>query len=310
MSEERQRLFCFGYGYTADYLGHALQNEEQGWTIGGTTRDEERQRDLLSRRIRARIFDDEHPIVDPETLFNRFTHLLISVPPNADGDVIFNQYAEEISKLKNLKWIGYLSSTGVYGDREGGSVDENSETRPSSARGSKRYLAEKQWLSLHQKFGLPVHIFRLAGIYGPGRSALDSVRAGIARRIDKPGHKFNRMQVEDIVQVLRASFANPNPGAIYNLADDCPASSTDVITYACTLLKQPLPPIVSYDEANLAPITLSFYNDNKHVRNDKIKTDLGVKLKYPDYKSGLEACLAAEQYAAQENEKDVLKTAS
>ena len=297
MSDNRQRLFCFGHGYTADYLSYALQNEEDGWTIGGTTRDVERQRELLSRRVRARLFDDEHPIADPETLFNRFTHLLVSIPPNADGDIVFNQYAEEISKLKNLKWIGYLSSTAVYGDRDGGHVDENSEVRPSSARGSKRELAERQWLSLHHKFGLPVHVFRLAGIYGPGRSALDSVRAGVARRINKPGHKFNRIQVEDIVQTLRRSFENPNPGAIYNLADDLPAPSYDVIGHACQLLGQPAPPIIPYEEANLAPITLSFYNDNKHVHNDKIKNELGIALKYPNYQAGLEGCLEAEKFA-------------
>ena len=305
MNDDRQRLFCFGHGYTADYLSHALQTEETGWTIGGTTRDVERQRELLSRRIRARIYDDEHPIADPETLFSRFTHLLISVPPNADGDPVFNQYQHEIAKLKNLKWVGYLSSTAVYGDRDGGAVDENSEIRPTSARGSKRDLAERQWLSLHQHYGIPVHIFRLTGIYGPGRSALDSVRAGIARRIEKPGHKFNRIQVEDIVQTLRQSFVNPNPGAVYNLSDDCPAPSYDVIGYACELLGQPAPPIIPYDQANLAPITLSFYNDNKHALNNKIKAELGVQLKYPNYKKGLEGCLAAENHAEElkENSK-------
>ena len=296
----RKRFFCFGYGYTADYLGHALQTQDTGWTLGGTTRDVERQRELLSRRIRARIYDEEHPISDPFTLFDRFSHLLLSVPPTAEGDPIFNAYAQDLIGLKNLKWVGYLSSTGVYGDRDGGEVSEASEVRPTSARGSKRALAEQQWLSLLHQHGVPVHIFRLAGIYGPGRSALDSVRAGVARRIDKPGHKFNRIHVEDIVQVLLKSIANPNPGAIYNLADDCPAPSYDVIGQACEMLGQTAPPIVPYEQANLAPITLSFYNDNKFVRNEKIKTDLGIQLKYPDYKCGLEGCLRAEQYAAEQ----------
>jgi len=300
---ERQRLFCFGYGYTADYLGHELQNSDTSWTIGGTTRDEDRKNELLSRRVRARIYDEEHPLADPETLLNRLTHLLISVPPNADGDPIFNQYAAEISQLKNLKWLGYLSSTAVYGDRDGGTVSETSEARPNSARGSKRYLAEKQWLSLYERYNIPVHIFRLTGIYGPGRSALDSVRAGMARRIEKPNHKFNRIQVEDIVQSLRYSFEKPNPGAIYNLADDVPAPSHEIIGHACDLLGQRKPPIIPYEEANLAPITLSFYNDNKHVSNNKIKTELGVQLKYPDYKTGLQACLDAENFATKEKNK-------
>ena len=159
---DRKRFFCFGYGYTANYLGHELQNNDEGWTIGGTVREVEKQRDLLSRRIRARIYDEEHPIADPETLFGRFTHLLLTIPPNRDGDMVFQMHAEEIAKLKNLKWLGYLSSTSVYGDREGGAVHENSEVRPTSSRGSKRALAEQQWLSLYERYGVPVHIFRLS----------------------------------------------------------------------------------------------------------------------------------------------------
>ncbi len=297
MSIKRERLFCFGYGYTADYLGHALQNKDDAWTIEGTTRDEDRKRELLARRIRTRIFDTERPIPDSVNILNQCTHLLISTPPNAEGDPAFNLHAQDLVGLKNLKWVGYLSSTSVYGDRDGAEVTESSEVRPTSARGSKRALAERQWLSLFKNYGIPVHIFRLAGIYGPGRSALDSVRVGIARRINKPGHKFNRIHVDDIVQVLLKSFENPNPGSIYNLADDLPTPSYDVIGQACQMLGQPLPPIIPYDEANLAPITLSFYNDNKHVSNHKIKTDLGVQLKYPDYRAGLEGCLKAEEYA-------------
>lgn len=298
MDGVRKRLFCFGYGYTADYLGYALQTEEQGWTIGGTTRDQERRKELLTRRIRARIFDQEHPIADPHTLFSRFSHLLISTPPNDYGDPVFNMHADEISRLKKLKWVGYLSSTGVYGDRGGGQVDEQAELRPTSQRGSRRALAEQQWLSLFYNYGIPVHIFRLAGIYGPGRSALDSVRAGVARRIEKPGHVFNRMHVEDIVRVLRASFKNPNPGSIYNLADDSPAPSHEVIAQACQLLGLAIPPTIPFEEADLAPITRSFYKDNKHVLNNKIKTELGVQLRYPDFRAGLEGCLNAEEYAA------------
>ncbi len=293
----RKRFFCFGYGYTADYLGHALKTRDKGWTIGGTIRDEDRQKELWSRRIRARIFDEEHPIADPDTLFNRFSHLLISTPPDSNGDPVFNAHAHDLVNLKNLKWVGYLSSTSVYGDRQGGTVSETSEVAPTSKRGSKRALAEQQWLSLYKNHGVPVHIFRLSGIYGPGRSALDSIRAGAARRIQKPGHKFNRIHVEDIVQVLWQSFLNPKPGTIYNLADDMPAPSDDVLEEACKILGQPVPPAIPFEEANLAPITMSFYNDNKHVLNHKIKQELGVKLQYPTYKDGLLECLRAEKYA-------------
>lgn len=298
--QKKNRLFCFGYGYTADYLGHALQNSRDSWTVAGTTRDAARRKELLSRRVRARIFDESTPLDAPETLFSRFTHLLISTPPNDHGDPVFNQYAQFLTNLPNLKWVGYLSSTGVYGDRGGASVDESAETRPISKRGSRRELAEKQWLSLYQRYGVPVHILRLSGIYGPGRSALDSIRAGVARRIEKPGHKFNRIHVDDIVQTILASFENSNPGSIYNLSDDMPVPSHEVIAYACQLLGRSVPPLLPFDQADLAPIALSFYKDNKHVLNNKIKNELGVALKYPDYQRGLEGCLAAEESAKKE----------
>ena len=178
---------------------------------------------------------------------------------------------------------------------DGGIVDEYSEIRPNSKRGSRRVRAEAEWLSLLRGYGLPVHIFRLAGIYGPGRSALDSVRAGVARRINKPGQVFNRIHVEDIVQVFLASMEKPNPGAAYNLADDDPVPSWEVITYACEALGLTPPPLIPYNEADMAPITRSFYNDNKRVANNRIKRELGVQLKYPDYKKGIDACLAAER---------------
>ena len=296
MASARKRFFCFGYGYTADYLGHELQTNHKGWTIGGTTRDTDRRNELLARRIRARIFDYDHPIADPKTLFGRFSHLLISTPPDDRGDPVFNMHAEDLINLPNLKWVGYLSSTGVYGNRNGGTVSESSEVSPTSQRGSRRALAEQQWYSLYEKYNVPVHIFRLSGIYGPGRSALDSIRAGMARRIDKPGHAFNRVHVDDIIQTLVASFKNPNPGQIYNLADDIPAPSHEVIAEACTLLNMPVPPLVPYEEADLAPIAQSFYKDNKHVLNDKIKQDLKINLKYPNYRDGLRGCLNAEEY--------------
>ena len=302
MDAAAKRFFAFGYGYTADYLGHALKEQDTSWTIGGTTRDEERRRELLARRIRAGIFDYDHPIADPNTRFGRFTHLLICTPPDDSGDPVFNMHAADLVNLPNLQWVGYLSSTGVYGDRGGGQVTETSEVRPISQRGSRRALAEQQWLSLYQRYGVPVHIFRLSGIYGPGRSALDSVRAGVARRIDKPGHMFNRIHVDDIVQTLLASFARPNPGSIYNLADDYPAPSHEVIAHACELLGLNVPPLIPFDQADMAPIALSFYKDNKHVLNQKIKTELGVTLKYPDYKTGLEGCLLAEQNAQIESD--------
>ncbi len=200
-------------------------------------------------------------------------------------------------KIPTLRWAGYLSSTSVYGDREGGWVDEDSELRPNSKRGSRREKAEAQWVSLHKDEGFPVHIFRLAGIYGPGRSALDSVRAGVARRIDKSGHAFSRVHIDDIVQTLLASMEKPNPGRIYNVCDDEAAPSHKLIAYACEMLGLPVPALIPYDQADLAPMARSFYSDNKRVRNNRIKEELGVTLKHPDFRSGLQACLEQEASA-------------
>lgn len=288
-----KKLFCFGYGYTCDYLAHELQ-QRGGWTIGGTTRDLEKRSVLRSRGVKAHLFDYEHPLGDPFFILDGTTHLLISTPPDDLGDPTFNMHASDIIRIPTLEWVGYLSTTGVYGDRDGGVVTESSEIRPSNKRGSRRVRAEEEWYSLFQNYNLPLHIFRLSGIYGPGRSALDSVRAGVARRINKPGQVFNRIHVDDIVQVLMASMEKPNPGAAYNLADDDPVPSWEVITYACELLGITPPPILPYNEADMAPIARSFYSDNKRVSNARIKEELGVMLKYPNFRKGIDACYATE----------------
>lgn len=292
-----KKLFCFGYGYTCDYLGHDLLQRAGHWSLSGTTRDPEKRIALRARGVQAHIFDEESPLADPIEALQGTTHVLISTPPDDDGDPAFLVHAEDVRQIPSIEWIGYLSTTGVYGDREGGWVDENSELRPTSRRGNRRVQAEQQWLSFGKMNNIPVQVFRIAGIYGPGRSALDSVRAGVARRINKPGHTFARIHVEDIVQTLIMSMARPQGGGIYNVCDDTPAPSHEVIAYACELLGQKAPPLVDFEEANLAPITRSFYMDNRKVKNERIKTELGVQLKYPDFKSGLRGCLAAEDYA-------------
>ena len=229
------------------------------------------------------------------------THLLISIPPNDDGDPAFLTHGAELGYVPNLKWIGYLSTTGVYGDRNGGWVDETAEINPTSRRGKRRALAEEQWLSLGKTHNIPTHIFRLAGIYGPGRSSLDSVRTGIARRIHKRGHAFGRIHVEDIAAALIKSFQTPQAGEIYNLCDNMPAPSHEVITHACQLLGKEPPPMIDFEDADLAPMTRSFYMDNRRTRNDKVKRELGLKLKYPDYKAGLQGCLEAEANAGKDH---------
>jgi nucleoside-diphosphate-sugar epimerase len=214
------------------------------------------------------------------------------VPPDAEGDPVLAEHAHDIAARRGLRWLGYLSTTGVYGDRRGGRVDEDSALAPSGERGRRRVAAEAGWLDLHRRRSVPVHIFRLAGIYGPGRSALDTVRQGRAQRIDKPGQVFSRIHVADLAAVLRASMARPDPGAIYNVCDDDPAPPEAVIAHACALLGVEPPPLVPFDTADLSPMARSFYDDNKRVSNRRLKEVLGVTLAYPSYKDGLQALLS------------------
>jgi nucleoside-diphosphate-sugar epimerase len=282
-------LFCFGLGYTALALARALV--DQGWRVTGTCREGSNADEARSMGLEIVIFDRDHPITDLDQRLGNVTHLLSSVPPGESGDPVLQAHGTSIAKAASkLQWIGYLSTTGVYGDRQGGWIDESSALTPSGERGQRRLDAETAWLALPQ----PAHLFRLAGIYGPGRSALDTVRAGKARRVVKPGQVFSRIHRDDIVQILLASFARPNPGAAYNVCDDDAADPAAVTTYACELLNVAPPPEVPFAEAQLSPMARSFYDDNKRVRNDRIKQELGVVLKYPDYRTGLTALLAAE----------------
>lgn len=287
-----KHLLCFGYGYTAARLSRQLL--KKGWAVTGTTRDPEKLAEIENDGIQGLIFDSYHPLSDPIPLLQTVTHILVSTPPNDLGDPVLELHGTDLETLTRLEWIGYLSATSVYGDRSGIWVDEDCEPAPTTRRGSLRLRAEEQWENLWRVYGQPVHIFRLAGIYGPGHSALDSVRAGTARRIDKPGQAFNRIHVDDIVQTLLASIDRPNPGRIYNVTDDFAAPSHEVIKYACDLLNKPVPPIIPFEQAEMAPIARSFYSDNKRIRNNRIKEELGIVLKYPDYKAGIKACLESE----------------
>jgi hypothetical protein len=289
-------LFCFGFSYTAEHLICHLKSQNIDFTLRTTsTRDEKKQR-LLAQNIKTYTFNEFTPLADASIVLKDATHILISIPPTGEeSDIVTQFHAETLKELPNLKWIGYLSTTGVYGNRNGETVTEESRLSPTSKRGSRRVAAEQKWLDLYKKHDLPIHIFRLSGIYGKGRSAIDSVLGGNARRIYKKGHVFNRIHVDDIAQVLKASMLNPQKGSIYNLADDLPAPSHDIITYACELLGRPALPLIDIEDADLSPMAQSFYNDHKIVINNKIKDELGVTLKYPDYKSGLKSCLACSE---------------
>jgi nucleoside-diphosphate-sugar epimerase len=293
-----KNLFCFGFGYCAAALSIALR--QYNWTIGGTTTDLEKRTYLRQNGINAYLFDSTQPLPALDRILQDTTHLILSIPPTEHGDIAYEMHGQELEALPNLEWVGYLSATSVYGNYNGSWVDEETPPSPNSRRGSLRLKAEQQWYDLFLNSGFPLHIFRLAGIYGPGRSTLDVVRAGKARRIVKEGHVFNRIHIDDIVQTLFASMIYPQPGEIYNLADDDPEPSHEVIKYSCELLGLEVPELIPYDEVDyLAPIVRSFYQDNKRIKNEKIKRDLGVKLLYPDYKLGLNACFAAEEDVAE-----------
>ncbi|HEX6092164.1 MAG TPA: SDR family oxidoreductase, partial [Dongiaceae bacterium] len=284
------KLFCFGLGFSALHLARRLRSE--GWTVAGTCRSEEKRQALLAEGIAAHLFDRQQTLGDAAAALHGVTHIVSSIPPDQAGDPVLDLHLRELQNLESLRWICYLSTTGVYGDRGGDWVDEDSPRNPTLDRSRRRALAEDGWLTLWERDGLPVHIFRLAGIYGPGRSAIDSVRSGAAKRIVKPGQVFSRIHVDDIASVLIASMTQPNPGAAYNVCDDNPAPPDEVIAYAAELLGIEPPPVMSFEKAELSEMARSFYADNKRVRNNRIKNELGVSLRYPDYRAGLQAILA------------------
>lgn len=298
MTQQAGQLFVFGLGYSAGWLARGLQAE--GWRIIGTSRSEEGCARLRDAGFEAHLFRRDAPLADAEAILAGTTHLLHSITTDEQGDPVYDGHSRDIcALLPGLRWMGYLTTTGVYGDHDGAWVDEDTPLAPSQPRTQRRVEAELAWRALaDSSAALPVSVFRLAGIYGPGRSALDSVREGRARRIDKPGQVFSRIHVEDIAGVLRASMAKPEWGGVYNVCDDRPAPPQDVITYACELIGTPPPPLQPYDSAELSPMARSFYADNRRVRNDRIKQRLGYQLRYPDYESGLKACLAATDPAA------------
>ena len=279
-------LLSFGHGYSAQALGRLLVPRD--WRVIGTTRSEDKAVTFMNAGTEPRIW----PGADMFPALDAATHLLISAAPGADGDPVLADLHDEIAqRAGQFEWVGYLSTTGVYGDHQGEWVDETAPLTPATKRGIARVKAEAAWSAID---GLPLHIFRLAGIYGPGRGPFSKVRNGTARRIIKPGQVFSRTHVADIARILDASIKQPNPGAAYNVCDNDPAPPEDVIAYAAELLGLPVPPAEDFETAEMTPMARSFYAESKKVRNDRIKDELGVELLYPDYRSGLKALFAAE----------------
>lgn len=276
-----KHLLILGHGYSAAALSRRLI--PQGWTVTGTTRS----------AARAAILSDMGvtPLIWPGTPLGpalaAATHVLIAAAPDAQGDPFLLAEGDTIAAARP-EWVGYLSTTGVYGDHQGGWVDEETPLTPGTDRGRQRVRAEAAW----QATGLPLHIFRIAGIYGPGRGPFRKVRDGSARRVIKEGQWFSRIHVEDIGAVLEASIHRPDPGRIYNICDDDPSPPQDVLAHAAELLGLPIPPAVPIEEAEMNPLQRSFYAESKRVRNDRIKSELGVQLAYPTYRAGLAALMA------------------
>ncbi|MCH2095952.1 MAG: SDR family oxidoreductase [Rhodobacteraceae bacterium] len=279
-------LLSLGHGYSAQGLATLLL--PQGWRVIGTSRKPEKLDSLAATGIEPILFERS----SVAKALEQASHVLASAAPSHDGDPALNMIGDDLANhASRLEWVGYLSTTGVYGDHQGGWVDEGAALTPATRRGRLRVEAEAAWRAVD---GLPLHIFRLAGIYGPGRGPFAKVRAGTARRIIKDGQVFSRTHVDDIAQVLAASIDHPNPGAAYNVCDDDPAPPQDVIEHAANLLGLPVPPAIPFEQADMTPMARSFYAESKRVSNTRIKEELGVELIYPDYRRGLEALLAAE----------------
>ena len=276
----KKHLLCFGFGFSAAALAALLDRRD--WTVTGTSRSDAGVSNIRAAGFHAVRYDQLFHIAYD------VTHVLISVPPDADGDLVVKTFGVEIfGRAKQFQWVGYLSTTGVYGDHAGAWVEEETPLTPNTERGQRRVAAEASWCTLHPD--LPVHVFRLAGIYGPGRNALVSLRQGKAQRIIREGQVFSRIHVDDIAGILMASIERPNPARVYNMADDLPAPPQDVIAYGAELLGLPVPPDIAFADAELSPMARSFYADSKRVRNDRVKLELGYRFKYPDYRVGLQS---------------------
>ena len=274
------KLLVFGLGFSALHAAQRLQLS--GAQVTATVRSRAKADSLSPSGITARIFSSEHTDVEIADDIAASDAILVSVPPGEAGDPVLRTCAP----LLRDRWLGYLSTTGVYGDHGGGWVDETTPTAPGKGRSRLRTLAEQEWLALG------AHVFRLSGIYGPGRNQLVQLAAGTARRIVKPGQTFNRIHVADIAAVIEASLARPRPGGIYNVTDNEPAPPQDVVAFAARLCGVAPPPEIPFERAELSPMARSFYLENRRVRNALIRDELGVTLSYPTYREGLTALRA------------------
>lgn len=278
-------LFCFGLGYCAAEVSQRLH--QRGWSISGTTAHASKMSALAAQGFTPFLFDGTSATPQIETALQSATHVLLSIPPDAESDPALRHFREAMARSPSLAWIGYFSTVGVYGDAHGNWVDETTATNPSTIRGQRRLQAETDWIDLTSRSGKSLVVYRLPGIYGPGRSAIDQLRAGTARRVFKPGQFTNRVHVADIATAVEASIHLAPGTHIFNVTDDLPAPPQDVIEFGAGLLGVPCPPATDISDETLSPAARSFYIENKKVSNARMKAELGVKLAYPTYVEGL-----------------------
>ena len=282
-------VFFFGMGYSSLATAHAIHEMiDPGATIAGTTRSEDGVERLAESDYRMHVFDGTAAGATLQADLRQATHVVQSIPPTDAGDPVLTLHRADLDAAQNLEWLCYFSTVGVYGDFGGSWIDESAATRPLNKRSVQRVETEQAWRDYAAARGVPLLVLRLAGIYGPGRSAFDKLREGTARRIVKPGQVFNRIHVEDIGRVT-ALAARARLDGTYNLADDEPAPPQDLISYAAEALGVPAPPDTPFEEAEMTPMARSFYSDNKRVSNRAIKAALGIELLYPTYRVGLDA---------------------
>lgn len=281
------RLFVFGYGFAGRALARRLA--AKGWQVAATHRGKPDA--LVADGVTPIHVEDRAGLV---RALAETQALLVTAPPGPEGCPGLNTLVPALAQAGAFPdWTGYLSTTGVYGDRRGGWVSEKSPLAAQSVEGARRVAAERDWLEVGRGMGLTVTVFRLPGIYGPGRSAFDRLREGKARRIAAPGQVFSRIHVDDLAAGLEASIARPRAGGIYNLCDDEPAPNPDVVAHAARLLGLEPPPEIALEDANLPPAAMRFYAESKRVSNALAKAELGWRPTYPTYREGLGAVLAA-----------------
>ncbi len=283
-------ILILGLGYSAGFFARAAL--ARGWEVTGTVRSAEKAAELSREGIRTLVFGGFAVSSALAKAVAEADAVLVSVQPAEDGDPALGPLRAALTAAPKLRWIGYLSTIGVYGDQGGAWIDEATPPAPTNARTRQRVAIEEAWLALGRDSGKPVQIFRLSGIYGPGRNAIGKLREGKATRLIKPGQVFNRIHVDDIAGVLMASLAKPRNGAVYNVTDDEPGPPQDVITFAAELTGLKPPPEIPFEQAELSPMAASFYGESKRVSNMLVKQELGYAFRYPTYREALRALAA------------------